>query len=38
MKISDVIQELARIISEQGDKEIPENFWISAPYGEIEIQ
>ena len=37
MKISDVIQELARIISEQGDQELPEDFWIHNSYGELKI-
>ena len=37
MKISDVIQELARIISEQGDRELPDDFWIRNKYGEDKI-
>ncbi len=37
MKISDVIQELARIISEQGDRELPDDFWIRNEYGEVKI-
>ena len=37
MKISDVIQELARIISEQGDRELPDDFWIRVEYGELKI-
>ena len=38
MKISDVIQELARIISERGDMELPENFLICNEYGELKIR
>ena len=38
MKISDVIQELARIISEQGDKELPDDFWIYYREGEIKVE
>ena len=37
MKISNVIEELARIISEQGDRELPDNFWIRNEYGELRI-
>lgn len=37
MKLSDVIQELARIISEQGDMELPNDFWIRYEYGELKI-
>lgn len=37
MKISDVIQELARIISENGDKELPDDFWIHNENGELKI-
>ena len=37
MKISDVIQELARIISENGDNELPDDFWIRNENGELKI-
>ena len=37
MKISDVIQELARIISENGDMELPDDFWIRKENGELKI-
>lgn len=37
MKLSDVIQELARIISEHGDMELPNDFLIRYEYGELKI-
>ena len=36
-KISDVIIRLAEIINSEGDRELPEDFWIHENYGEIKI-
>lgn len=37
MKISDVIASLAEKISNQGDKELPDDFIICYKYGDIRI-
>ena len=38
MKISEVIEELARKISEGGDSELGTDFWIRYDCGEIKIE